>query len=82
MNKLKSVFSHVVKAIGGFDLVIPVSVGLFFYAFFSRFHGLNPTQTDWLLPFWNGNIDSAANLDNALLCYASSVILEVAWNLG
>jgi hypothetical protein len=61
MNKLKSVFSHVVKAIGGFDLVIPVSVGLFFYAFFSRFHGLNPTQTDWLLPFWNGNIDSAAN---------------------
>ena len=61
MNKLKSVFSHVVKAIGGFDLIIPVSVGLLFYAIFSRFHGLNPTQTDWLLPFWNGNIDSAAN---------------------
>ena len=43
------------------ERAIPIAIGLFFYWYFSRFHGLNPTHTDWLLPFWNGNIDSAAH---------------------
>ncbi len=42
-----------------FERATPIGIGLFFYWYFSRFHGLNPTHTDWLLPFWNGNIDSA-----------------------
>jgi hypothetical protein len=39
----------------------PIGIGVFFYWYFSRFHGLNPTDADWLLPFWNGNIDAATH---------------------
>lgn len=45
----------------GYELIIPALIGFFAYGYFSKFQGLNPTKTDWLLPFWNGNIDSAAN---------------------
>ncbi len=45
----------------GYELIIPALIGFFAYGYFSKFQGLNPTKTDWLLPFWNGNIDSATH---------------------
>ena len=43
----------------GFNLLIPISLGLLVYGFVTGFHGLNPRDTEWLLPFWNGGIDPA-----------------------
>ena len=37
----------------------PVSLGSFFYWYFTRLNGLDPRDVNWLLPFWHGNIDSA-----------------------
>ena len=61
MNKWNSTFGRSWRTNDGSNLIVPIAIGLFFYAFYSRFNGLNPTRTEWLLPFWNGNIDSAAN---------------------
>jgi hypothetical protein len=61
MNRLNSIFGRSGRTCDGLNLMIPIAIGLFFYAFYSRLNGLNPTRTEWLLPFWNGNIDSAAN---------------------
>ena len=40
-------------------LLIPGLLGFAYYALLSRFHGLNPFDVDWMLPFWRGSIDSA-----------------------
>jgi hypothetical protein len=40
-------------------LLIPGLIGFVYYALLTRFHGLNPFDVDWLLPFWRGSIDSA-----------------------
>ena len=42
-------------------LAIPFLIGLAAYAAIIRFKALWPTDVDWLLPQWNGNIDSASN---------------------
>ena len=41
--------------------LVPALIGVFFYAYYTRFAGLNPFHVNWLLPFWNGNIDSATH---------------------
>lgn len=43
------------------ELLLPVVIGFFGYAFFIRFHGFWPTDVVWMLPQWNGNIDSASH---------------------
>jgi hypothetical protein len=43
------------------ELLLPVVIGFFAYAFFIRFHGFWPTDVVWMLPEWNGNIDSASH---------------------
>jgi hypothetical protein len=40
-------------------LLIPGLIGFVYYALLTRFHGLNPFDVDWMLPFWRGSIDSA-----------------------
>ena len=40
-------------------LVVPGLIGFVYYVSLTRFHGLNPFDVDWLLPFWRGSIDSA-----------------------
>ena len=40
-------------------LLVPGLIGFVYYALLTRFHGLNPFDVDWLLPFWRGSIDSA-----------------------
>ncbi len=40
-------------------LLVPGLIGFIYYALLTRFHGLNPFDVDWLLPFWRGSIDSA-----------------------
>ena len=40
-------------------LVVPGLIGFIYYVLLTRFHGLNPFDVDWLLPFWRGSIDSA-----------------------
>jgi len=40
-------------------LLVPGLIGFIYYASLTRFHGLNPFDVDWLLPFWRGSIDSA-----------------------
>ena len=40
-------------------LLVPGLIGIVYYALLTRFHGLNPFDVDWLLPFWRGSIDSA-----------------------
>ena len=40
-------------------LLIPGFIGFVYYALLTRFHGLNPFDVDWMLPFWRGSIDSA-----------------------
>lgn len=42
-------------------LAIPFLIGLAAYAAIIRFKALWPTDVDWLLPQWNGNIDSASH---------------------
>jgi len=42
-------------------LAIPFLIGLAAYAAVIRFKALWPTDVDWLLPQWNGNIDSASH---------------------
>jgi hypothetical protein len=41
--------------------LVPLLIGVFFYWYFTRFAGLNPFEVNWLLPFWNTNIDAATN---------------------
>lgn len=43
----------------GRELLFPCLLGFVVYAFVTRFHGLWPGDTEWLLPYWNSNIDSA-----------------------
>ena len=45
----------------GWNLLIPIFLGIVAYGFVSGFHGLNPWETEWLLPFRNGGIDSAVH---------------------
>jgi hypothetical protein len=40
-------------------LLVPGLIGFVYYALLTRFHGLNPFDVDWMLPFWRGSIDSA-----------------------
>ena len=40
-------------------LLVPGLIGFIYYALLTRFHGLNPFDVNWLLPFWRGSIDSA-----------------------
>lgn len=40
-------------------MLIPGFIGFVYYALLTRFHGLNPFDVDWMLPFWRGSIDSA-----------------------
>jgi len=40
-------------------LLVPGLIGFVYYASLTRFHGLNPFDVDWMLPFWRGSIDSA-----------------------
>ena len=40
-------------------LLIPGLIGFVYYSLLTRFHGLNPFDVDWMLPFWRGSIDSA-----------------------
>ena len=40
-------------------LLVPGLIGIVYYALLTRFHGLNPFDVDWMLPFWRGSIDSA-----------------------
>jgi len=40
-------------------LLVPGLIGFVYYALLTGFHGLNPFDVDWLLPFWRGSIDSA-----------------------
>lgn len=40
-------------------LLIPGLIGFVYYVVLTRFHGLNPFDVDWMLPFWRGSIDSA-----------------------
>ena len=42
-------------------LLVPGSIGFVYYALLTRFHGLNPFDVDWMLPFWRGSIDSATH---------------------
>jgi len=49
------------QQMSGWNLLIPIFLGFVAYGFVTRFHGLNPWNTEWLLPFRNGGIDSAAN---------------------
>lgn len=43
------------------ELLLPCLLGFAAYALITRFHGLWPGDTEWLLPYWNGNIDSAGD---------------------
>lgn len=43
------------------ELLLPFLLGLAIYAFITRFRGLWPGDTEWLLPYWNSNIDSATH---------------------
>ena len=47
--------------IKGSGLAIPFLIGIAAYAVIIRFKGFWPTDVDWLLPEWNGNIDSASH---------------------
>ena len=40
-------------------IFVPIIIGSMSYAFVTRFHGLNPFDVEWMLPFWRGSIDSA-----------------------
>lgn len=43
------------------DLLLPCLLGFTVYALITRFRGLWPGDTEWLLPYWNSNIDSATH---------------------
>ena len=47
------------QQLSGWNLLIPISLALLVYGFVTGFHGLNPWDTEWVLPLWNGGIDSA-----------------------
>ncbi len=57
----------------------PVSLGSFFYWYFTRLNGLDPRDVNWLLPFWHSNIDAATNYLGWEF-FRSSPILQ--WPLG
>jgi hypothetical protein len=40
-------------------MFVPIIIGSISYVFVTRFHGLNPFDVNWMLPFWRGSIDSA-----------------------
>ncbi|MEI6095546.1 MAG: DUF6311 domain-containing protein [Gammaproteobacteria bacterium] len=50
-----------VMSVKSSGLTIPMLIGLAAYAAIIRFKGLWPMDVDWLLPQWNGNIDSASH---------------------
>jgi len=61
------------------ELLIPVLIGFSAYAFFVRFHGFWPTDVRWMLPQWNGNIDSALHYIGWEM-YRQSDLLQ--WPIG
>ena len=61
------------------DLLLPVVIGFSAYAFFIRFHGFWPTDVDWLLTQWNGNIDSAGDYIGWEMYRQSSIF---QWPIG
>jgi hypothetical protein len=42
-------------------LVLPMFCGFLAYGHVTNFNGLNPFETEWLLAYWKGSIDSAAH---------------------
>ena len=61
------------------ELLLPVVIGFSAYAFFIRFHGFWPTDVGWMLPQWNGNIDSALHYIGWEI-YRQSDLLQ--WPIG
>jgi len=61
------------------EFLVPVVIGFFAYAFFVRFHGFWPTDVRWMLPQWNGNIDSALHYIGWEM-YRQSDLLQ--WPIG
>jgi hypothetical protein len=61
------------------ELLLPAVIGFSAYAFFIRFHGFWPTDVNWLLPNWNGNIDSAGDYIGWEM-YRQSSLLQ--WPIG
>ena len=61
------------------ELLIPVLIGFSAYVFFVRFHGFWPTDVRWMLPEWNGNIDSALHYIGWEM-YRQSDLLQ--WPIG
>ena len=61
------------------ELAVPLIIGISAYAFFIRFHGFWPTDVKWLLPNWNGNIDSAGDYIGWEM-YRQSSLLQ--WPIG
>jgi hypothetical protein len=60
-------------------LPIPIIIGLATYAAIIRFRGFWPTDINWLLPEWNGHIDSAGDYVGWEM-YRQSDILQ--WPIG
>ena len=65
--------------IKGSGLVIPFLIGIAAYAVIIRFKGFWPTDVDWLLPQWNGNIDSASHYIGWEMYRQSSIF---QWPIG
>ena len=61
------------------EIAVPLIIGFSAYAFFIRFHGFWPTDVKWLLPNWNGNIDSAGDYIGWEM-YRQSSLLQ--WPIG
>jgi hypothetical protein len=61
------------------EFLIPVVIGFSAYAFFIRFQGFWPTDVSWMLPQWNGNIDSASHYIGWEI-YRQSDLLQ--WPIG
>jgi hypothetical protein len=70
MKYLRSKFS---------ELAVPLIIGFSAYVYFIRFHGFWPTDVNWLLPNWNGNIDSAGDYIGWEM-YRQSSLLQ--WPIG
>ena len=65
--------------IKGSGLAIPFLIGIAAYAVIIRFKGFWPTDVDWLLPQWNGNIDSASHYIGWEMYRQSSIF---QWPIG
>jgi hypothetical protein len=61
------------------EFLVPLIIGISAYAFIIRFHGFWPTDVGWMLPQWNGNIDSASHYIGWEM-YRQSDLLQ--WPIG